>query len=173
MLSTTSCTKWFNSVSGSWYTYEGNTFPDASDFREVDDAINNSTVIHYNQKTGKPSIIASYSLFVDNNGRFTEEIYVYYNIPYRLWMVHFINGNTLEKGWVYGGISSRAVGSTLYSVNAGKNLGTIKYCWQPSTYTYAQEGNKIITTDGDIYTISGDRLIPDGSTRAMVKYNWK
>lgn len=40
-------------------------------------------------------------------------------------------------------------------------------------YTYIQTGNKIIVSNGDIYTVTSSGLIPDGSSYPMVQFNPK
>ncbi len=76
-----------------------------------------------------------------------------------LWDPDYVPNDALIHGRVY----------------AGEYIGDLVYYCEDeepySTYTYVREGNKIIVTNGDIYTICEDgSLIKDGSSYKLNKY---
>ena len=82
----------------------------------------------------------------------------YYHIAH-LWDPDYVPNDALIHGHVY----------------AGKQIGDLVYYCEDeepySTYTYVREGNKIIVTNGDIYTIYDDgTLRRDGSSFKLKKY---
>ena len=89
---------------------------------------------------------------VNNN---TLEYYVSAN----LWDPDYVPNDALIHGRVYAG---EYIGDLVY------------YCERmesPTTHTYIREGNKIIVSNGDIYTISDDgSLIKDGTSYKLKKY---
>lgn len=59
----------------------------------------------------------------------------------------------------------------LYRFYAGTFWGNLFYCAEPTYYTYTQTDNKIFVSNGDIFTITSDGLIQDGSSTILEKYN--
>ena len=61
-------------------------------------------------------------------------------------------------------------GEELYSFYAGSIFGQMTYYGTPSYYTYAKVDNKLIVSNGDIYTVTSNGLIKDGSSDLWSKY---
>lgn len=84
-------------------------------------------------------------------------------------MIQSMTGLLCEDGADYGKKKDMV---PVYKLYAGSNLGNlIYYARQPAYYTYVKQGNKIIVTNGDIYTIVDGGLIKDGSTGTLSKYD--
>ncbi|MBR3758730.1 MAG: DUF1566 domain-containing protein [Bacteroidaceae bacterium] len=61
----------------------------------------------------------------------------------------------------------------LYTFYAGSIFGNMTYYGTPTYYTYAKVDNKLIVSNGDIYTVTSDGLIKDGSSALWSKYDPK
>ena len=81
-------------------------------------------------------------------------------------MYHFINDKTVEVGL-----------ANVYKTSQGNSMYTeriqgyqLYFVWNSiATYTYVRQDNKIIVTNGDILTVSGDNLYKDGENGAYEK----
>lgn len=84
-------------------------------------------------------------------------------------MIQSMTGLLCEDGANYGKKKDMV---PVYKLYAGRNFGNlIYYAQQPAYYTYVKQGNKIIVTNGDIYTIVDGGLIKDGWTGTWSKYD--
>lgn len=84
-------------------------------------------------------------------------------------MIQKMAGILCEDGADYGKKKDMV---PVYKLYAGSNFGNlVYYAQQPAYYTYVKQGNKIIVTNGDIYTIVDGGLIKDGGTGTLSKYD--
>ena len=84
-------------------------------------------------------------------------------------MIQSMTGLLCDEGADYGKKKDMI---PVYKLYAGSDLGNlIYYAQQPAYYTYVKQGNKIIVTNGDIYTIVDGGLIKDGRTGTLSKYD--
>lgn len=84
-------------------------------------------------------------------------------------MIQSMTGLLCDEGADYGKKKDMV---PVYKLYAGSGLGNlIYYAQQPAYYTYVKQGNKIIVTNGDIYTIVDGGLIKDGRTGTLSKYD--
>lgn len=56
-------------------------------------------------------------------------------------------------------------------IYTGEVFGTLLYCAEPYYYTYVKMGNKIIVSNGDLYTQTDSGLIKDGTSRPYIQYD--
>lgn len=145
-----------------------------SDFDEINEAIRNQEVL---KSYKNYDYVASRDLFIDNDGRYSDTDSYFgrlrFSIQSFINVVRILDDQTLVFyiGYLYedGASSDEA----LYSFYAGSIFGNMTYYGTSSYYTYAKVDNKLIVSNGDIYTITSSGLIKDGSSALWSKYNPK
>jgi len=153
-----------------------------SDFDEINEAIENHELLasyRYGGETHK--YYATYDLFIDSDGcfynegsnsrwgRFKNTIDAIINV------IQIVDNNTLAfcSGDLY--VDNGKYDDVLYKFYAGPVFGKMVYRSEsPIYYTYTRVENKIIVSNGDIYTIMEDgSLIEDGGSTKWSKYDPK
>ena len=172
----TSCGNDADDIDGSsgWYTVVSQ-IATSSDFAAITTAVNNHELLtSYSSK----KYYAAYDLFFTDDGMFTcsashfgkyrFSVTTYNNV------YHFVNSNTVVIYHAYA-YKSGATGTSgkdvVIRTYAGSVFGNLDYCATGNTYTYYKSNNKIYISNGDIMTISGSYLIPDGSSTKYSQYN--
>lgn len=97
-------------------------------------------------------------------------------LPENYWILvlRIIDNNTLEYlvGYLWDPAKVPNDGIIVGKVYAGKYIGNLVYVeTDPLTYTYTRIDNKIVVSNGYIYTIVDGGLIEDGSSGKMSKYD--
>lgn len=153
-----------------WYL-DMNSVAKEADFDEINKAIRNKEVLtsyKYNE------YVASRDLFINSDGSYSDSDSHFgrlrFSIKSFINVVRILDDNTLlfYVGYLYEDGSD--AGEELYSFYAGSIFGQMTYYGTPSYYTYAKVGNKLIVSNGDIYTVTSNGLIKDGSSDLWSKY---
>lgn len=175
MLYTTSCKKESSGLQG-WYT-DLSQPAQQSDFNEINTAINNHELLS-SYGSGN-NYYATYDLFIDDdNGNYYDGA-AYFGrlrnaVNKAIWALQIVDESTLKiySGVLYpeGGYGTNGM-EAFYKLYAGSIFGNMAYYATPTYYTYVKSDNKIIITNGDIYTITGNSLIKDGSSILLSKYD--
>ena len=158
-----------------WYT-NLNQVAKQSDFSKINQAINNNEVLSSYKYGGVThTYVASRNLFISDDGRYSDSNSSFgklrFSIQNPINVIRIVNDNSLlfYVGWLYeDGASSD---DAIYKIYAGSIFGNMTYYGTPTYYTYARIDNKIILSNGDIYTIVDGGLIKDGSSGRWSKYN--
>ena len=159
-----------NSGLKGWYL-NLNSVAKQSDFDEINKAIRNKEVLtsyKYNE------YVASRDLFINSDGSYSDSDSHFgrlrFSIKSFINVVRILDDNTLlfYVGYLYEDGSD--AGEELYSFYAGSIFGNMTYYGSPTYYTYAKVGNKLIVSNGDIYTVTSNGLIKDGSSALWSKY---
>ena len=167
-----------------WYRNDSR-IATTSDFDRINQAIENHELLSsYKYGGERHDYYATRDLFFDEDGRWQSSD-AYYGVCRFIpddapWIqpMRIVNNNTLEYYysadlWDPDYVPNDAL--IHGRVYAGEYIGDLVYYCEGidpySTYTYIREGNKIIVTNGDIYTICEDgSLIKDGSSYKLNKY---
>lgn len=145
-----------------------------SDFNEINKAIRNKEVLtsyKYNE------YVASRDLFINSDGSYNDTDSHFgrlrFSIDFFINVVRILDDQTLVFyiGYLYEDGASN--NEALYTFYAGSIFGNMTYYGTPTYYTYAKVGNKLIVSNGDIYTVTSDGLIKDGSSALWSKYDPK
>ena len=146
----------------------------SSDFDEINEAINNHELLEDYGKYGK--YYATYDLFIDEYGCFTTSGQncgrLRFSVDDVINVIRILDSNTLlfYVAWLY--VDGMGEGDELYKLYAGPIFGNLTYKGTPSYYTYTVvDNNKIVVSNGDIYTIVDGGLIKDGSSSIWSKYD--
>lgn len=145
-----------------------------SDFDEINEAINNHELLADYGKYGK--YYATYDLFIDEDGCFsTSDNHcgrLRFSVDNFINVIRILDSNTLlfYSASLY--VDGMGEGDELYKLYAGPIFGNLTYKDTPSYYTYTViDNNKIVVSNGDIYTIVDGGLIKDGSSSIWSKYD--
>lgn len=169
-----SCEKLSEGGQGSltgWYT-DLSQVAKQSDFNAINEAIDNEEVLS-SYRTGK--YIASYDLFIGSDGQYNDSAASFgrlrFTIPTVINTIRIVDSNTLifYVGYLY--VDGRGYGDAVYKLYAGRIFGNMAYYGSPTYYTYAKADNKILVSNGDIYTIVDGGLIKDGGSSRLSKYD--
>ena len=153
-----------------WYL-DMNSVAKEADFDEINKAIRNKEVLtsyKYNE------YVASRDLFINSDGSYSDSDSHFgrlrFSIKSFINVVRILDDNTLlfYVGYLYEDGSD--AGEELYSFYAGSIFGQMIYYGTPTYYTYAKVDNKLIVSNGDIYTVTSNGLIKDGSSDLWSKY---
>ena len=148
-----------------------------SDFDEINEAIWNEEVLY---DTKYVTTIATRDLFFGDDGDWSD--YSWEHGRLRYWisgsgknqcpMIHIINDNTLVLYnpclWDANSPMKVEAHENLYKFYAGPIFGEMVYRDFATIYTYSKVDNKIIVTNGDIYTITEKGLIKEGSSSSSI-----
>lgn len=168
-----------NSTSGlnGWYT-NLSSLAKQSDFYEINKAIRNNEVLssyHYGGK--KHEYIASRDLFINSEGIYSDTAAnlgrLRFSVSSVINVIRILDDNTLLFYIGYLCEDGVNAGEALYSFYAGSIFGQMTYYGTPTYYTYARVDNKLIVSNGDIYTVTSGGLIRDGSSSLWSKYDPK
>ena len=162
-----------NSGLKGWYL-NLNSVAKQSDFDEINKAIRNKEVLtsyKYNE------YIASRDLFINSDGSYNDSDSHFgrlrFSIDFLINVVRILDDQTLVFyiGHLYEDGASH--NEALYTFYAGSIFGNMTYYGTPTYYTYAKVGNKLIVSNGDVYTVTSNGLIKDGSSAFWSKYDPK
>ncbi len=179
VLTTTSCRdekeeKESSGLKG-WYT-DLSYVARQSDFDKINSAINSHEVLSsYHYGGSDHTYVASRDLFIDRDGRFYDSDAYFgrlrFSIHACIEVIRIVDDQTLISyiGYLYETGASRD--EAIYSLYAGPIFGNMTYYAPGSYYTYVKADNKLIVTNGDIYTITSEGLIKDGSSVRLSKYD--
>lgn len=154
-----------------WYL-DMNSVAKEADFDEINKAIRNKEVLtsyKYNE------YVASRDLFINSDGSYSDSDSHFgrlrFSIDFLINVVRIIDDQTLAFyiGYLYEDGASN--NEALYTFYAGSIFGNMTYYGTPTYYTYAKVGNKLIVSNGDIYTVTSNGLIKDGSSALWSKYD--
>jgi len=167
-----------NSGIKGWYT-NLNDLGKQSDFDEINKAIRNREVLSSYRYGGEThEYVASRDLFINSNGRFNDSDAYYgrlrFSAPTLINVIRILDEQTLV--FYVGGLYEDGAyndGEALYTFYAGNIFGNMTYYGTPTYYTYAKVENKLVVTNGDIYTITSSGLIKEGSSDLLSKYDPK
>lgn len=145
-----------------------------SDFDEINEAINNHELL---EDYGHKKYYATYDLFINEEGWFTTSGQncgrLRFSVDYDfINVIRILDSNTLlfYSASLY--VDGMGEGDELYKLYAGPIFGNLTYKDTPSYYTYTVvDNNKIVVSNGDIYTIVDGGLIKDGSSSIWSKYD--
>ena len=166
-----------------WY---GCKIEDASAFKDASEAIMSLSLFtagRYSGRVSGQSYVLQRSDYFDESGEYKPKLYNTtpdYSMDIESYanFIQIVDNNTLIKysaQLFLAGSSSTKGKKVLYRFNAGPVFGELVYCATSDGqfYTYASDGSKIITSDGDIFTVSGKMLIRDGDSvsQAYNKFN--
>lgn len=158
-----------------WYT-ELDKVAKESDFDIINEAIDNGELLssyHYGGETHNH--IASYSEFINSDGLYNDWNASFgrlrFTISSSIQAIRIVDDTTLlyYSAMLY--VDGRGEGDAIYKLYAGRIFGDMAYYGDPTYYTYAKVDNKIIVSNGDIYTIVDGGLIKDGSSSKWSKYD--
>lgn len=158
-----------------WYTNLSEVAKQ-SDFNVINEAIDNEEVLssyRYGGQTHKH--IASYDEFIDSDGAYHDSDASFgrlrFTISTPINAIRIVDDSTIlfYSAWLY--IDGRGLGDTVYKFDAGRIFGNMAYYGTPTYYTYAQVENKLVVSNGDIYTVVDGGLIKDGSSGKWSKYD--
>lgn len=169
----TSCSDDENDSSGlkGWYT-NLNVAPNQSDFYKLNTAISNKEVLSSYRHS---SYVASRDLFIGSDGRYDDTDAYFgrlrFSIQNPINAIRIVDDTTLlfYVAWLYE--EGAGSGDEVYKFYAGSIFGSLAYYGTPTYYTYSRVDNKIVTTNGDIFTVVDGGLIKDGSSVRWSKYD--
>lgn len=180
-----------------WYAEGG--VPQTSDFVRINRAIEEGQNILYNKawkRNGMPEYItAEKCMFFPEQSNWENHIFsvpqkmngFWYN--YNSWecevvanlgnyddicsksIIHIVDKNTLVWYWAHLFENGYGNGEELYTVFGGSSLGNLTYCGEPVYYTFALVDNKLVMSNGNIFTITNSGLILEGQSTVWKKIN--
>ena len=160
----------------------------ASDFDEINQAINNNELLYvFDSRLGEDDYYyATYDLFIGGDGAWNESEHHHGRFRFYLTnkhkasiypVIHIIDDTTIAIQGISCFIYKEGCGDgePLYKFYAGPVFGNMEYVghsysWMYYTYTYVGL-NKIVVSNGDIYTIADGGLIQEGTSVKLSKYN--
>lgn len=157
-----------------WYMSDLANVPSQNDFNEINEAIKNREVL---KKYSSRDVIASYSLFIDSEGRYSDYKPEFgrlrFSIDNSVEVIQIVDDSTLKYyiGYLFV-VKPSNKKEILYRLYAGSTFGHMAYYSEScSYYTYTRLDNKLILSNGDIYTLVDGELIKDGGSTAFSKYD--
>lgn len=147
-----------------------------SDFNRINQAIEDNELLADYRHV---DYYATRDLFFDEYGRWSCTAAHYGACRfqpegYLINVVEIINDNTLRfhGAWLWDPAYVPNDAEIIGAVYGGKEIGDLVYVSEdPIVYSYTILENKIIVSNGDIYTFGEGYLIKDGSSVTMTKYN--
>ena len=160
-----------------WYTVLGD-LPSQSDFNKLNEAINKQEVLSsYTYGGKKYTYVASRDLFINSDGSYQDDDAYFgrlrFTIKNPINAIRIVDDNTLISYVAFLYIDGASTGDVVYQLDGGSNFGRMTYYGHGSYYTYVKVDDKIIVSNGDIYSITSGGLIKDGSSSMWSKYNPK
>ena len=158
-----------------WYT-NLNEVAKQSDFNVINEAIDNKEVLSSYRYGGQiHTHIASYDEFIDNDGCYHDSEASFgrlrFTISKNILVIRIVDDKTLlfYSAMLY--VDGRGSGDAVYKLYAGRVFGNMAYYGTPTYYTYAKIENKLVVSNGDIYTFVDGGLVKDGSSGRWSKYD--
>ena len=158
-----------------WYTNLSDVAKQ-SDFNVINEAIDNEEVLSSYRYGGQiHKHIASYDEFIDSDGAYNDSNASFgrlrFTISTPIYAIRIVDDTTLlfYSAGLY--VDGKGSGDVVYKIYAGRIFGNMAYYGSPSYYTYAKVENKLVVSNGDIYTIVDGGLIKDGSSSRWSKYD--
>ena len=158
-----------------WYT-NLSTVAKQSDFNEINEAIYNHELLRTYGENVK--YYATRDLFIGSDGSFgtsgSEFGRLNGSISSGNNFVRVVDNSTIQRftgGLCLEGARYGEGSIPAYKLYAGPIFGNMAYYGSGAYYTYVKQGNKIIVTNGDIYTIVDGGLIKDGTSEKLSKYD--
>lgn len=158
-----------------WYT-NLNVVAEKSDFDEINEAIYNGELLSsYKYGGERHDYIASRSLFIDGDGHYHDTSAYFgrlrFSIQSSINAIHIIDSSTLLFYIAHLYEDGASSADAVYKLYAGPVFRYMTYYGTPSYYTYTRVDNKIIVSNGDIYTVANGGLIKDGGSSKWSKYD--
>lgn len=158
-----------------WYT-DLSQVAKQSDFNVINEAINNGEVLSSYRYGGQVhKHIASYDEFIDSDGLYHDWDASFgrlrFTIQTPIVAIRIVDDQTLISYNPMLYIDGASNEDAVYRLYAGPIFGNMTYYGSGSYYTYAKVDNKIIVSNGDIYTVVDGGLIKDGSSGKWSKYD--
>lgn len=161
-----------------WYT-ELSEPAKQSDFNEINTAINNHELLKSYHYGGEyHNYYATYDLFISDDGMYSDSSpqcgRLRFSINNAISVIQIVDGSTMKVyyPWLYvEGASGTNGMDAVYKLYSGSVFGNMAYYDTPTYYTYVKSDNKIVVSNGDIYTITEEGLIKDGSSTILSKYD--
>ncbi len=160
-------------ISKGWYT-DVSAIATASDFEEINKAIENNEVL---STYGKTKYVASYDLFFYDDGLYKDGNAYFgrlrFSIPSCINVIHIVDDHNLIMYSAYLRKENTVPSNedVVARIYAGRIFGNLVYSGQPRRRTYAKEGEIIVTTDGDIISIVEGGFYVDGFSGFWSKYD--
>ena len=163
-----------NGLNG-YYT-ELSYLPTRSDFFEIENAINNNELLSSYKYGGQThNYYATKDLFINSDGSYTDSNAHFgrlrFSVNSVINVIKIVDNKTLlfYVGWLYeDGASYEDV---VYRFYAGSIFGNMAFYGTPTYYSYIISNNKLVVSNGDIYTIVDGGLVKDGSSSRWSKYD--
>lgn len=161
-----------------WYVNK-NWLATANDFNEINKAIEQGEILSQYKYSGTThTYFAARDLFFYSDGRYHDSDAYFgrlrFSVDSFINVYRIIDGNTMifYIGDLYELNATGAQGKErLYTFDAGHIFGKMAYYATYSSYiSYVKKENKIITSDGDIFTITASGIVQDGSSVVLTKY---
>lgn len=174
-----SCDKSIEDSFSGWYA-DVSDIAQASDFERINEAIRNNECIYTTGYSHNYDNYASRDIFFTENGMWNSLSANYGtcrflpSADHRIEAWHFVNNNTVIRhiAWLWDPSYLSPAAEYAAKTYAGPIFGElVYYCENPSAYTYAKIENKILVSNGDIFTITDSGLIKDGTYNLLTKYN--
>ena len=165
-----------NSIGGNttigWYA-DLNRVAKQSDFVEINKAINNHELLSSYPSSGN-YYYASRDLFIINGMYSDSDAHfgrLRFSVPNPIMVYRVLDDQTflVYNPFLYE--DGAGSGEAVYKLYAGSIFGNMTYYGSPTYYTYVKSENKILVTNGDIFTITNNGLIKDGSATTFSKYD--
>lgn len=158
-----------------WYT-NLNAVAEKSDFDEINEAIYNGELLSsYKYGGERHDYIAFRSLFIDGDGHYNDTSAYFgrlrFSIQSFINVIHIIDSSTLLFYIAHLCEDGASSADAVYKLYAGPVFRYMTYYGTPSYYTYTRVDNKIIVSNGDIYTVANGGLIKDGGSSKWSKYD--
>ncbi|MBR1686923.1 MAG: hypothetical protein IJ710_00115 [Prevotella sp.] len=158
-----------------WYT-DLNAVAKQSDFNIINEAIYNGEVLSSYRYGGQThTYVASRDLFIDGDGMYNDSDAHFgrlrFTIPTPIVAIRILDDQTLISYNPMLYIDDASSEDAVYRLYAGPVFGNMTYYGSGSYYTYVKVENKIIVSNGDIYTVIDGGLIKDGSSSKWSKYD--
>ncbi len=157
-----------------WYMLDLDNMPNQDDFDEINKAIENNEVL---RKYSSREYRASYSLFINSEGRYGDSGPEFGRLRFSIEsicnVIHIVDDSTLK---FYIGdlfvVRPSNKNEMLYKLYSGSVFGHMAYySGSCRYYTYTKVDNKLILSNGNIYTIVDGKLIEDGCSTPFSKYD--
>lgn len=166
-----------NSLIG-WYT-DLSKPAKASDFNEINQAIYDKEILSsYYYGGSRHNYVASRDLFFYDDGMYSDSDAHFgrlrFKINSQVHSIRIIDNSTLVEYYAFlyedGAYGANGM-DAVYRINAGPVFGNMTYYDTGYYYTYIVADNKIIVSNGDLYSITDGGLIKDGSSSRLSKYD--
>ncbi|MBO5750403.1 MAG: hypothetical protein J6R36_05605, partial [Bacteroidaceae bacterium] len=153
----------------------------AADFEVINEAIRNEELLYSIRNdyvASKKLFLSYYSDHFQPGQYYDGENYfgrLRFTIDPYITAINIIDNSTIiyyYSSWLWEEGRCKEKGNEIVcKIYAGPIFGNMAYYGSPTYYTYQKVENKIIVTNGDIFTITSSGLIQDGTTSVWSKYD--